>query len=610
MNQFFVKLREKYLRKIRYQMVLLLLFITALPIVSIQLINIYTTSHITSSKNQAILNDNLLLSKNAMNTQLAAYKEVLFHLSTDSIFMNNMIALDKDAVGTASYKRTCDSLDTCIVSNIVMYPEIQGIGVISTNGIPYMYAQARNQTRSLVKYFGSNYMELPKTVDSSNKPSIHVIPYTDVNYDIDNPVFYLSTSIFHYEKLKYTGTLILFISPEQLNSTINQSTSEIYDYTDRFLLTEDNYIICAKENLTGHPIRELDTYKPLNTMSSSSPSKISNSDKSLISVIPTDYFNLNLVENVDYYSMNHSLRSLWMTVTSLMIAILILTLLVAYTFGKKFILPLEKIATAMKSFDEEHLNNPIEEFSKNEIGDIEHSYNLMLSQISELLTENKEQTRHLIEMNRKACNAELKSLELQINPHFIFNTLDTINWTAISDGCITVSEQLNALAGILRYTVYHMNQIVPLCQDINWIEQYLQLQRIRFHNQFTYDLFVEENALKLPIHKLLLQPFLENALIHGFDGITYPGYLRVDCTILKNSILCIKVTDNGRGIQSEQLKKIRFLFSSDLESDSSSIGLSNITYRTREYYKMSRLMVASYEHCTCFKLFIPIKEMR
>ena len=109
----------------------------------------------------------------------------------------------------------------------------------------------------------------------------------------------------------------------------------------------------------------------------------------------------------------------------------------------------------------------------------------MLSLIRNLLTENKQQNDHILEITKAAYEAELKSMELQINPHFLFNTIDSINWTAIRENCIDVSEQLNRLSYILRYTVYNMNQVVSVRDEIDWFIQYLELQKIRFHNSFS-----------------------------------------------------------------------------------------------------------------------------
>ncbi len=130
----------------------------------------------------------------------------------------------------------------------------------------------------------------------------------------------------------------------------------------------------------------------------------------------------------------------------------------------------------------------------------------MLSLIRNLLTENKQQNDHILEITKAAYEAELKSMELQINPHFLFNTIDSINWTAIRENCIDVSEQLNRLSYILRYTRMNCeNEFseVSVRDEIDWLIQYLELQKIRFHNSFSYFVSAPENVLEFNIHKLL-----------------------------------------------------------------------------------------------------------
>lgn len=605
-------IKQRFFYKIRYQAVLLLFLTMLLPILSIQMVNIYTTYDYTLKKNQAILNENLLLSSELLNSKLAAYRDIFFSISTDTVFMDNMISLNQTTEDTMIYRRIRDSLDTSITSNILLCPEIQAVGVIGTNHVPYIYAQKRQQFESVVNYFNDHYKELEVEASDSYKLKAGVIMQESTNNPTSSPSFYISASCLHYEKMTNMGTLILFINPQEINNMVNNPNSEVYDYTSRILLTNDQKIICDKHENNGFYWNQITKYSYIDTSSIMEKSELIQG-KNLISSMNTDYFNLTLVNITDYNKMNHSLIIFWIAILSLTIVVLVLILYGTFhLIGREFISPIERIATAMKSVNRTHLDNKIKTIRKNEIGDIEYSYNKMLTEIKSLLEENQKQTEYLLEMNNRACTAELKSLELQINPHFIFNTLDTINWTAMQEGSSLVSEQLNYLASILRYTVYNINQIVPFFQDIAWIEQYLKFQKMRFHNSFTYDIFVEKGISNLKIHKLLLQPFLENSLIHGFDGITWEGHIYVECKMLRSTYLEICLTDNGIGISSEILEKIRRLFSpsQDLSQDfSDSIGLSNIVYRTRKYYPGSRLTVSSRRYCTCFKLFIPICEM-
>lgn len=614
MRQFYHKMRQNIFSKIRYQVVIYLGMFLLLPILFMLCFHMYHSIQLTRQKNQQVLDENLRLSRELLDTELAECKDLYFNICTDMEFMNNMVLLNQTTEETFQYRRIKDALETIIVSNILLCPETQAVGVIGTNDLPYLYVQKKKKNQYIEEFFDSHYRVLADSVDEEQRIRVGVLNDPSLQ-DAANSTFYIAVSCIHYEKMSPMGTLVLFLDSRYIQEILNNETSEIYDYANRILLTREQRIICDKAGHAGSRWEDVKEYAALllglaqGTELREQGSLVGTNQ--MVSVMDTDYFGMKVVNIIDYGEMNRPLLFFWTGILLVITMILVVTMMLAYILvGKHFISPIEQMADAMKSVTRDKLDDKITKIRQNEIGDIERSYNEMLDQIKGLLEENQRQTEYLLEMNQKACTAELKSLELQINPHFIFNTLDTINWNAIQDGSLTVSEQISMLASILRYTVYGINQIVPLANDIEWIRQYLQLQRIRFHNSFTYDIFADPSAEKLKIHKLLLQPFLENSLVHGFDKLPYTGYLRVDCGILRGKVLLIQVTDNGRGIDEKTLEQIRRLFATGSEKEfQESIGLSNIAFRTREYYKGSHLTVASGHGTTCFKLWIPIEEM-
>src|SRR5699024_2954900 len=115
-------------------------------------------------------------------------------------------------------------------------------------------------------------------------------------------------------------------------------------------------------------------------------------------------------------------------------------------------------------------------------------------------------------------NAEIKSLEAQINPHFLYNTLDTINWMALDREEYTISKMLTSLASILRYSIHRSNTIVEIEEELEYLKKYIYLQQQRFDYSFLCTVEADENVRGCMIHKMLIQPFLENTLVHGFPG--------------------------------------------------------------------------------------------
>ena len=381
---------------------------------------------------------------------------------------------------------------------------------------------------------------------------------------------------------------------KKVNKILNDENSKIYPYTSRVLFLQDGSVICDKAQHWGEQISDIPEY-------ADSAKHISRTE------MDTDKLNMTIYNFIDYGLQNRHLVQLWTTFALLTLLFISLLMLIFYIMiGKQILHPIEHIAHTMDQSTDNQLGPPLTDIRKNEIGQIEQSYNRMISNIRHLLNENKLQMQ-------KTYEAELKSLELQINPHFIFNTLDTINWTAVQEGAMDVSEMLTGLASILRYTVYGINQVVPLKSDIDWIHRYLELQKIRFHNKFSYDLFIQDPSIdQLRIHKLLLEPILENSLVHGFDGLNRNCHIEIRYQLLKNQFLKITITDNGKGVSEARLQELRTILSSPdwyrIET-AKSIGLMNVMCRMHTYYKGSKIMIASNHHTTCFKLFIPLSEM-
>ena len=585
-------LKEKYQSNIRINILILLVAFILIPTMALQAANVITTSAVTHQQNQDILDENLKQSTALLNAQLSAYKDVYFNISTDSAFLSSLDQLNNTNPDTMIYRRIKDTMDTVVMSDVLLYPEIQGVGVIAPNEVSYFYSQKREKYQYISDYFSKHYLELNEQLGSSPKCTAGSINATDAS--LQQSVFYLGGGVIHYEKVHITGTLILFIDASKLNKILNDENSKIYPYTSRVLFLQDGSVICDKAQHWGEQISDISEY-------ADSAKHISRTE------MDTDKLNMTIYNFIDYGLQNRHLVQLWTTFALLTLLFISLLMLIFYIMiGKQILHPIEHIAHTMDQSTDNQLGPPLTDIRKNEIGQIEQSYNRMISNIRHLLNENKLQMQ-------KTYEAELKSLELQINPHFIFNTLDTINWTAVQEGAMDVSEMLTGLASILRYTVYGINQVVPLKSDIDWIHRYLELQKIRFHNKFSYDLFIQDPSIdQLRIHKLLLEPILENSLVHGFDGLDRNCHIEIRYQLLKNQFLKITITDNGKGVSEARLQELRTILSSPdwyrIET-AKSIGLMNVMCRMHTYYKGSKIMIASNHHTTCFKLFIPLSEM-
>lgn len=206
----------------------------------------------------------------------------------------------------------------------------------------------------------------------------------------------------------------------------------------------------------------------------------------------------------------------------------------------------------------------------------------------------------------KQKNAEITALEAQINPHFLYNTLDTINWIAIDKDEYEISNMITTFARILRYGISDSNGIVKIKDEIDWLKQYIFLQQIRLKNTFECYIDVEPELMNLSIHKLLLQPFVENAILHGFEGVDRAHRLQM-CMKREDDFIKIEIADNGCGISPEKVQEMNEGIFKKTD-DKNHIGMENAITRLHMYYGQNVKVVIESEQGkgTAVRIWIPI----
>ena len=216
---------------------------------------------------------------------------------------------------------------------------------------------------------------------------------------------------------------------------------------------------------------------------------------------------------------------------------------------------------------------------------------------------------HLIQENRRTSmeqrNAELSALEAQIDPHFLYNTLDTINWKAIEKEQYEISEMIVALADILRYIVKNAAGVTTLSRELAWLERYMMLQSLKLGKIPNLEIIVSEDVMGCNIHKLLLQPFVENAIKYGFTEKEGECELLITAK-LAGAQLHIMIEDNGLGMSPETLEQLN----DELQEYKGHFGVSNVRKRLKLYYgEEAKVFFESVQgEYTRAHLFIPVGE--
>ncbi|MBO5373129.1 MAG: histidine kinase [Lachnospiraceae bacterium] len=274
------------------------------------------------------------------------------------------------------------------------------------------------------------------------------------------------------------------------------------------------------------------------------------------------------------YIMRPVSNMLMMYVFWLIIAFILIAVFMR-SANRSFTVQLNEIIKGIHQVEKGNFDVVLEVNTQDEFGQIGQHFNSMTQRVKTLVAE-------MQEISEKKSQAEIRALESQINPHFLYNTLDAINWLAIGKGEYEISTMLGNLGVILRYTMRQSNGLASIAEVEDWLKSYVELYQLRYNNSFCFKMYVEPEVREVKIYKLLLQPILENAILHGIKDVEN-GVIQVDVGwVEESSKVYIAVEDNGVGMD-ESL--VNYYNSHSKEyAEKESIGMANVFERISLYY--------------------------
>lgn len=287
-----------------------------------------------------------------------------------------------------------------------------------------------------------------------------------------------------------------------------------------------------------------------------------------------DALDMRLIIAVSPEDISLSTRELLSALTRYIWVILGLNLILVWMISMNLTKPMDRLVSQIKKIGVGGLKGQkIQAQGYSEIENIAENFNQMLERIEHLMEEN-----YLIGISEK--NARIEALQSQINPHFIFNTLDTLNWKVMFLDVPEVSNMITCLGNMLRYNTYQYGKCVTVEQEVTQIQNYLYIQEIRYDHSFQTHIKIQKEVKDRKIPCLIIQPLVENAVVHGLHG-KKNGVLVVRCREKENGILEIMVFDNGQGMDEETRENIL-----KKKDDRESIGLANVEQRLRLTYSL------------------------
>ncbi|MEG1687519.1 MAG: sensor histidine kinase, partial [Angelakisella sp.] len=303
------------------------------------------------------------------------------------------------------------------------------------------------------------------------------------------------------------------------------------------------------------------------------------------------------------------LRDSVLLTAAICLVIFLISLKLASLLAKPFNILQEDLQQVVNN---KAFNQPLVYKGYSEMQDFIRMYNVMIRQIKQLIDDNIAISLREQEHITLKTQAELNMLQQQINPHFLYNTLEVINMQVKKSGELSASKMLEALAQIFRFSTRTDNKLVRLEQEIDHVKNYITIQMIRFENKFEVEYDIAEEALGIEVLKIILQPIVENAINHGLYEYITGGLLKISASITGDTLI-LSVRDNGIGMREPELAALRAGLLSDKteavkSKKGSGIALKNVYRRLDIYYagKAKMTVESKFSKGTTVTIVIPI----
>jgi two-component system sensor histidine kinase YesM len=576
----------------------LLLSFLSLSLIPVVVLTFYSSSRIVNIAQENIdqlIGNNLEMISRNLNVTLAAYSDILYQLYTSDevVDLVNGINAGKDValrhnqllrtLGAACYFR----------------PYIQGVTVLLPSGGTVFYDKLTGSAtkNAWIDCYPVAPDALLNTVSADNRTHILKTAFAAFINRRSVYLFHMAHRIINYRNITaQCGVVILSIDYQLLMETIGYDSSE--NGGENLLLDEDGTVLASThESVIGTQFTDVEAQVLALAKTTLT------GDLHAYGSVNSDYgWRIFRVLNRSLIRSRIFAQQSWFIIALMLVSVALVA--AVFLFTGRMNASIQKIVRAMDAAGRGELSTrlALPATAPDEMRLIANDFNWMLVQLSDLIDEVRR-------ANDSQRQAELAAVEAQLNPHFLYNTLDTINWMAINREQYEISSCISALGGILRYAIDRADKRVTVSEELGWVQKYVLLQRTRLKNEFTFHTDIASQAMDCHVRKLLFQPYVENAIIHGFEGVHGPCDLWL--TIRRESdMLRIIIRDNGKGMSREAIHEAFGELADTPPDQRSHIGIRNAMARLEMYYRGRATMEVESApgEGTTVTLHVPLEE--
>lgn len=584
---------------IRRGLVIYYSLLIVIILIAIVTINMVITTNVLKSNTSYYASQAIIKTRekiDAVLKQIEYYSKIIVY---NKQFQKTLINLKNVGYNSNSWEslNMINNLHKMLADFYATMPEVYSIGIYFSEDDALFFKSSNYYDDKSRQVAIENSM---KQLDIVRK-KIMWVP----NCRLDNnlSVFVLQRKIIETETLEEIAVLVLNIRTDYLNEVLGESIPSRPGSV--YIISSEGEVISSINNYNnGNDMQFEDlTYTSVQrileeeggSFSSeiNTKSVIINFDTSLstgwktVSIIPMEEINAPVIRN-----------QLLLVIVGLIgfIFAFILSLIISASIVK----PIKNLRNVMKEVSKGNFNATIEAGNFIETRELGEGFGKMLKDLNDMI--NKVYVHEIREKD-----AKFKALQSQINPHFLYNTLETINYILVIDEKYELSRVVTNLGDILRYSISGEKNTALLKDEIENIEKYLYIQKYRFGERLDYIIDISEEALGCIMLKLLIQPIVENAVVHGIEKKIGKGIIKILGTIEDNTLV-ISIQDNGIGIPLSTLSEVLDDKTDEGMYDKNThLGIKNVNDRIKFYYgEQFGLKISSEEgKGTLVKIFIP-----
>ena len=560
---------------IQRKVILVYLLVAVAPIVIITLVisAIYYNSILKSA--DGLIEQNAVQHEVVVKERMEAYEDVLYDLVSDKDYIELGKLLNSGDERSALVY--IEQMERLLERSVYTHDKIRGITFLADTGRYASYSKWYGSSNESIWSDRAVRREIHREVHEKQGLTFIAVVDQSLSDNRDDYVVLMGFPVKNLRSGEQNGVLVMALENNFLlfedNGGMNREngvTTIICDEKDRILAGVDRAFINRN-------------YKEFLEEEYGNTGKVM---EKIRQISGTEWRIINLVDKNVYR--RNIYRLVW-AVIFLVTVITCIFFLIVYFISRKYIQTIQTIAQGIHDYrgtDSEEIHVDVDE--KDELYVIVRQFHRMTARVNSLVETLKQRNEEIKAAAISQKHAEIKALEAQINPHFLFNTLDSINWRAIEHDEEEISNMLGTLGSLLRYSVSNIDMMVVLEAEISWLKKYIFLQRDRFQDSFDCSYEISEEALSFPIYKMLLQPIIENTILHAFEEVKEGGLIQVEAFVRTDGRLEIHVRDNGCGMPEEVLNSIREEIEKNGPLNSERIGISNVIHRLRIYYHVRR----------------------